>query len=95
MDRRLTLSAYLDGRTAILPGNEDPLSILLLSEYKFRQDLRFDTMLELGLSDGLRVLRRPATNGGEQLFGGSGLEHKALRSGPVHPAHDFGVIVHR
>ncbi len=52
MDRKLTLSGYLDGRTAIFPGNENPLSLLLLSEFKFRPDLRLDTMVELGLSDG-------------------------------------------
>jgi len=26
--------------------------VLLIGEYKFRPDLRFDTMLELGLTDG-------------------------------------------
>ena len=49
---KLTLSGYLDGRTAIFSGNDDPLSILLIGEYKIRPDLRFDTMLELGLNDG-------------------------------------------
>jgi hypothetical protein len=52
VDPKLTLSGYLDGRTAIFDGNEDPLSILLISEYKFRPDLRLDTLLEIGLNDG-------------------------------------------
>jgi hypothetical protein len=49
---KLTVSGYLDGRTAIFPGNEDPRSILLLSQYKLRPDLRLDTMVEFGLTDG-------------------------------------------
>jgi hypothetical protein len=49
---KITLSAYLDGRTAIFEGNDDPFSVLLIGEYKFRPDLRFDTLLELGLNDG-------------------------------------------
>lgn len=49
---KTTLSAYIDGRTAIFDGNDDPLSLLLISEYKFRPDLRFDTLLEIGLNDG-------------------------------------------
>ena len=52
LDPQITLSGYLDGRTAIFPGNDDPLSILLIGEYKFRPDLRFDTLLEFGLNDG-------------------------------------------
>jgi len=52
LNPKLTLSGYLDGRTAIFEGNDDPLSILLISEYKFRPDLRFDTLLEIGLNDG-------------------------------------------
>jgi hypothetical protein len=51
-DPKITLSGYIDGRTAIFEGNDDPLSILLIGEYKLRPDLRFDTMLEVGLSDG-------------------------------------------
>ena len=42
---------YLDGRTAISDG-DDPLSLLLTAEYRERNDLRFDIMLELGLTDG-------------------------------------------
>jgi len=38
--------------TAIFDGNDDPLSVLLIGEYKFRPDLRLDTMLEFGLNDG-------------------------------------------
>ncbi len=52
LDPKVTLSGYLDGRTAIFEGNEDPLSILLIGEYKFRPDLRFDTMFEFGLTSG-------------------------------------------
>jgi hypothetical protein len=52
LDPKITLSGYLDGRTAIFEGNDDPLSILLIGEYKFRPDLRFDTLLEIGLNDG-------------------------------------------
>jgi len=52
VDPKVTVSGYLDGRTAIFKGNDDPLSVLLIGEYKFRPDLRLDTMLELGLNDG-------------------------------------------
>jgi len=52
MGPKLTVSGYLDGRTAIFEGNENPLSVLLIGTYKFRPDLRLDTMLEFGLSDG-------------------------------------------
>ena len=52
LDPKVTLSGYLDGRTSIFKGNVDPLSFLLIGEYKFRPDLRFDTLLELGLNDG-------------------------------------------
>jgi hypothetical protein len=52
LDSQITLSGYIDGRTAIFPGNDDPLSILLIGEYKIRPDLRFDTLLEFGLNDG-------------------------------------------
>jgi hypothetical protein len=52
LDPKITLSGYLDGRTAIFEGNDDPLSVLLIGEYKFRPDLRFDTILEIGLNDG-------------------------------------------
>jgi hypothetical protein len=51
-DPKLTLSGYLDGRTAIFKGNDDPLSILLIGEYKLRTAVRLDTMLEVGLNDG-------------------------------------------
>lgn len=52
ISQKVTLSGYLDGRTAIFEGNDDPLSLLLIGEYKFRPDLRFDTLLEVGLNDG-------------------------------------------
>ena len=52
LDSEITLSGYLDGRTAIFKGNDDPLSLLLIGEYKYRPDLRFDTLLEIGLNDG-------------------------------------------
>ncbi len=50
-DPKITLSGYLDGRTAIFKGNDNPLSVLLIGEYKLRPDLRFDTLLEVGLND--------------------------------------------
>ena len=52
IDPKVTLSGYLDGRTSIFKGNDDPLSILLIGEYKYRPDLRFDALLEIGLNDG-------------------------------------------
>ena len=52
LNPKVTLSGYLDGRTAIFDGNEDPLSILLIGQYKYHPDLRLDALLELGLSDG-------------------------------------------
>jgi len=52
IDPAVTLSGYIDGRTAIFPGNDDPLSILLIGELKLASDLRFDTLLEFGLNDG-------------------------------------------
>ena len=52
MDPKITLSGYLDGRTAIFEGEENPLSILLMGQYKFRPDLRLDTLFEVGLTDG-------------------------------------------
>lgn len=52
VDPKVTVSGYIDGRTAIFEGNDDPLSILLIGEYKLRTDLRLDTLLELGLNDG-------------------------------------------
>jgi len=52
VDPKITLSGYLDGRTAIFEGEENPLSILLVGQYKFRPDLRLDTLFELGLTDG-------------------------------------------
>ena len=52
LDPKLTLSSYLYGRTAIFEGNDDPLSILLIGQYKFQPDLFFDTLLEFGLNDG-------------------------------------------
>jgi len=52
VNSKVMLSGYLDGRTSIVPGNTDPLSILLIGEYRYRKDLRFDTMLEVGLNDG-------------------------------------------
>lgn len=52
VDPKLTLSAYLDGRTAIFEGNENPLSVLLIGQYKLQPDLRFDALFEFGLTDG-------------------------------------------
>ncbi len=52
LDPDITLSGYIDGRTAIFEGNDDPLSILLMGEYKYFPDLRFDAVLEFGLNDG-------------------------------------------
>jgi hypothetical protein len=52
VDPKITLSGYLDGRTAIFEGEENPLSILLVGQYKFRPDLRLDTLFEFGLTDG-------------------------------------------
>ncbi len=52
VDPKLTVSSYLDGRTAIFEGNDNPLSILLIGQYKFRPTLHFDTMVEFGLNDG-------------------------------------------
>jgi len=49
---RMRLSGYLDGRTAIFPGQKDPLSTLLIGEYKIRPGLRLDTMLEFGMNKG-------------------------------------------
>ena len=49
---RMRFSGYLDGRTAVFPGNKDPLSVLFIGEYKIRPSLRLDTMLEAGLNDG-------------------------------------------
>ncbi len=52
VDPKLTLSAYLDGRTAIFEGRDDPLSLLAACEFKFRPGLRLDVLLEAGLNDG-------------------------------------------
>jgi len=52
LNPKLTLSGYLDGRTAIYEGNENPLSILFGSEYKIHSALRFDTLFEIGMNDG-------------------------------------------
>ncbi len=52
VDSAITLSGYLDGRTAIFEGEENPLSVLLMGQYKFRPDLRLDTLFEFGLTDG-------------------------------------------
>jgi len=52
LDPKITLSGYLDGRTAIFEGQENPFSILLMGQYKFRPDLRLDTLFEFGLTDG-------------------------------------------
>ncbi len=52
LNPKLTLSGYLDGRTAIFEGNENPLSVLLGSEYKIRPDLRLDTLIEIGMNNG-------------------------------------------
>jgi hypothetical protein len=49
---QIILSGYLDGRTAIFEGNDDPLSILLAGQYKYRPDILFDLSLEVGLNDG-------------------------------------------
>lgn len=47
-----TLSSYIEGRTAIFDGNDDPLSILLVGEYKFRPALRFDSMFAVAFFPG-------------------------------------------
>ncbi len=52
LNPKVTLSGYLDGRTAIIEGHDDPLSILLIGEYKYRPDLRLDALLEMGMNDG-------------------------------------------
>ncbi len=52
LDPKITLSGYLDGRTSIYEDSENPLSILLMGQYKLRPDLRLDTLLEIGLNDG-------------------------------------------
>lgn len=52
VDPKLTLSGYLDGRTAIFEGDENPLSVLLVSQYKIQPGLCWDTLLEFGLTDG-------------------------------------------
>ena len=52
LDPKIILSGYLDGRTAIFEGNENPLSVLLIGQYKLRPGLCFDTMFEFGLTDG-------------------------------------------
>ncbi|MGE5297346.1 MAG: transporter [Solirubrobacterales bacterium] len=52
LNPKVTLSGYLDGRTAIVEDNDNPLSVLLAGEYKYHSDLRFDTLLEVGLNDG-------------------------------------------
>lgn len=52
LDPKLTLSGYLDGRTAIFESSANPLSVLLMAQYKLQPDLRLDAMLELGLTDG-------------------------------------------
>lgn len=46
------LVAYLDGQTAVSADQDDPLSLLLTSEFKLSEAVRFDTMLEFGLTDG-------------------------------------------
>jgi hypothetical protein len=52
LDAKTTLSGYVDGRTSIFEGSENPLSILLLGQYKLRPDLRLDALVEIGLNDG-------------------------------------------
>lgn len=52
LDPKITLSGYLDGRTAIFEGEENPLSVLLVGQYKLRPDLRLDSLFEIGLTDG-------------------------------------------
>lgn len=52
LDPKIILSGYLDGRTAIFEGNENPLSVLLIGQYKLQPGLCFDTMFEFGLTDG-------------------------------------------
>ena len=39
-------------RTAIFEGNDNPLSLLFLSEFKLTTALRLDAMLEAGSNDG-------------------------------------------
>ncbi len=52
INEQVMLSSYLDGRTAIAAESEESLSILFIGEYEYRPDLRFDAMLEIGLTDG-------------------------------------------
>ena len=49
---KMRFSSYLDGRTAIFQGNKDPLSTLLIGEFKIRPGLRLDTMVEIGMNKG-------------------------------------------
>lgn len=49
---RTMLSGYLEGRTAVFAGNDDPLSLLLGGEFKLTPGLYLDTMVETGLNDG-------------------------------------------
>ena len=48
----VTLEGFLDGRTALVDGNDDPLSALFSMEYKINPDLRIDSLAEIGLNDG-------------------------------------------
>lgn len=50
--RWLRFSGYLDGRTATFKGNENPLSMLLIGEFRLKSNFRLDTMLEVGMNDG-------------------------------------------
>ena len=38
-NRKMKFSGYLDGRTAIIRGNDDPLSMLFVGEYKLRREI--------------------------------------------------------
>lgn len=49
---RMKFTGYLDGRTAVFRGNDNPLSMLLIGEYKIQSSLRLDTMLEIGMNKG-------------------------------------------
>lgn len=50
--RQLQLTAMLDGRTSLTPGNDDPLSLLLFGTWKESDALLLDAMFEFGLNDG-------------------------------------------
>jgi len=48
----VTLFAFLDGATAIAPGQDDPLELRAGAEFKLTQAVRLTTSGSIGLSDG-------------------------------------------